>query len=235
MRRSTERFSAVALVLGLGLVGWPTTSRAHEGEPGGDLGGVVRFADPVPDLGISYEFTLQLKRKEKAGFVWYVGAKSWNEPSNPVGLKGWTHTSNWVAIDLEEPAKLKVTIERQQGVVFPGTSGPEVARVGLVPAVSLYAGWDDTSDPEDHTFNNAGNFWSTVQYLGQAANPKGKSKIVFTTKGRLPIGKYSLVIGGNPLPLASLASYPVPGCDPLVRLCYAYTGSHGYRASIEAK
>ena len=232
MHRFTKCLGIAAV---LALVSSATPSRAHDEEPGGHLGGAVSFADPVPALGLSYEFTVQMKRKEKASFVWYVGAKSWNEPSNPDGLKGWTHTSNWVAIELEEPAKLKVTVERQQGVVYTGTTGPDVARGELVPAVSLYSGWDETSDPEDHTFNNAGNFWSTVQFLDNESNPKGKTKVVLKTKELLPAGKYSLVIGGNPLPLASLANYTVAGCDPLVRLCYAYTGSQGYRALLETK
>lgn len=223
----------IAGVLALALPA--ATSRAHEGEPGGHLGGSVAFADPVPDVGIGYEFTVTMKRKEKSGFVWYVGAKSWNEPSNPDGLKGWTHTSNWVALDLLEPAKLKITIERQPGVVFPGTTGLDVARGELTPAVSLYSGWDDTTVFEDHTFNNEGNFWSTIQFLDNEPNAKGKTKVQLKTKEVLPAGHYSLVIGGNPLPLASLASYPVAGCDPLVRLCYAYTGPHGYRALIETK
>jgi len=233
MIRVTKCLGAVTLVLAIILSAPPGFS--HDGEPdGGDLGGAVSFSDSVPALGISYEFTAHLRRKEKVGFVWYVGAKSWSEPSNPDGLKGWTHTSNWVALDLQEPAKLKVTVERQQGVVYTGATSVEVSRAELVPAMSLYAGWDETSDPEPHTFNNAGNFWSTIQFLANQPNAKGKGKIVFKTK-QLPAGKYSLVIGGNPLPLASLASYPVAGCDSSVRLCYVYTGNHGYRALIEAK
>lgn len=233
MGRVTQSLGAAAMVLAVVLSAQPGLT--HDGEPdGGDLGGAIRFSDPVPALGISYEFTAHLKRKEKVGFVWYVGAKSWSEPSNPDGLKGWTHTSNWVALDLQEPAALKLTVERQQGVVYTDTTGFAVARAELVPAVSFYAGWDETSDPEDHTFNNAGNFWSTIQFLANQPNSKGKSKIVFKTK-KLPAGKYSIVIGGNPLPLASLASYPVAGCDSSVRLCYVYTGTHGYRALLEAK
>lgn len=233
MHRSMKCLGIIAGVLAFVLPA--ATSRAHDGEPGGHLGGSVSFADPVPDLGISYEFTVTMKRKEKSGFVWYAGAKSWSEPTNPAGLKGWTHTSNWVALDLLEPAKLKITVERQPGVVFPGTSALDVARGELTPALSLYAGWDDTTVVEDHTFNNEGNFWSTIQFLDNEPNAKGKTKVQLKTKDILPAGHYSLVIGGNPFPLSSLASYPVAGCDPLVRLCYAYTGSHGFRALIETK
>lgn len=47
----------------------------------------ISFSDPTP-AGISYEWTLQMSDKDKISFVRYVGARSWNEPSNPVGLKG---------------------------------------------------------------------------------------------------------------------------------------------------
>lgn len=225
----------IALVVTVALLLVARPAFAHENEPGGHLGGAVSFADATPDLGLGYEWTVQLRKKDKASVVWHVGAKSWNEPTNPDGLKGWTHTSNWIAVDLEQPARLQVTVERQQGVVFTNAGVPTVARAELVPALSLYAGWDETTVFEDHTFNNAGNFWSTVEFLGNAPNPRGKSKIVFKSRGTLPAGRYSVVIGGNPPPLASPTSYPTAGCDQLDPLCYAYTGPHGYRALLQAK
>ncbi len=232
--RMHRALAALFLTLTLALA---APAAAHEGEPGGHLGiGILRFADPTPELGISYEWTVSLLRKEAAQFVWYVGAKSWNEPSNPPGLKGWTHTSNWVAIELEEPAVLVITVERQAGVVFTAAGLPTLARGSLVPALSLYSGWDDTSEFEDHTFDNAGNFWSTIQYVGNnpnTPNKKGvaKTKISYRTK-KLPAGKYSLNIGGNPPPIAS---YPASNCDLADPTCYDYTGPQGYRARIEAR
>ena len=227
--------AAVAAAFVLALANGPAV--AHEGEPGGHLGnGILSFADATPALGISYEWTVSLLPKEKASFVWYVGAKSWSEPSNPVGLKGWTHTSNWVAIELEEPAALTITVERQPGVVYYAAGLPSLARGSLVPALSLYSGWDDTTVFEDHTFNNAGNFWSTIQFLGNQPNTPNKknvakTKISYKTK-KLPAGKYSLVIGGNPPPIAS---YPAGDCDIADPVCHDYTGPHGYRATIQAK
>jgi hypothetical protein len=162
-----------------------------------------------------------------------VGAKSWNEPSNPEGLKGWTHTSNWIALDLLEDSVLKVVVVRQQGVVVPAAAGLAAARAALVPAVSLYRGWDDTTAVEDHTFNNVGNFWATIEYVGSAANPKAKPRAVYRV--RLPAGRYSINIGGNPRSLGDASAYPANGCDPVDPICNAYTGLHGYRASILAK
>jgi len=211
--------------------------RAHGGIPGTDTGN-LSFVDPAP-LGISYEFMLLLGKRQKADIVHFVGAKSWSEPVNPEGLKAWTHTSNWIAFDLLQSARVKIVVQRQQGVVSfngaawpPGSDAPAaVTRSDLVPAVSLYEGWDETTEVETHNYNSSGNFWSTIRYVGSAANPKGKPKVVL--KARLPAGHYSIAIGGNP---PSLSNYPAEDCDPRGdTTCYRYTGLHGYRATIQAK
>lgn len=231
MRSIPAMLTAGALVLAVIL---PTRAQAT---PGDHLGaGILAFADPNPAAGLSYEWSLSLKKREKAGFVWYVGAKSWSEPSNPDGLKGWTHTANWVAIELAEPAVLAITVERQGGVVYTAAGVQVLARGALVPALSLYAGWDDTTEFEEHNFDNAGDFWATIDYLGNQPNlpnRKGetKTRISYKTK-KLPAGRYTLVIGGNP---PVIASYPDSGCDPNDATCYAYTGPQGYRATIEAR
>jgi hypothetical protein len=214
------------------LAGWFGAAGAHAGMPTAAVLGDVSFADPAP-AGISYEWTVFLDKKEQAELVNAVGAKSWSEPSNPDGGKGWTHTSNWVALELTEPAKVKITVTRQQGVVNAAAGIAAVTRSALVPAVSVYEGWDETTENEVHTYNNVGNFWSTVQYLGSAANEKGKSSVVYKVK--LPAGRYSIAIGGNPPSLGGPSAYPPNDCDPLDSLCYQYTGLQGYRATIQAK
>ena len=189
--------------------------------------------EPVPPgSGIPYKWDVGLSHKQHVEMVLFVGAKSWNEPSNPDGLKGWTHTSNWIAIDLEEDAKLKITVARQQGVVQSDGSGA-LTRDHLYPALSLYAGQDRTSD-QDHVFNNSGDFWSTVHFMANEPNAKGRDKIVFKTK-KLPAGQYTVDIGGNPPSLGDVANYPLDGCAATDPTCYAYTGQQGYHALIEAQ
>lgn len=219
-------------VLGVlaGPAAWP--ARAHDSGSIGAFTGNVSFTDPEPG-GLGYEWTVRLHRRQTAELVYAVGAKSWNEPSNPEGLKGWTHTANWIALELEEPAAVKLAVIRQQGVVIPAGSTPAAARAALVPALSLYRGWDSTTAVEEHTFNNLGNFWSTIVYLGSAANAKGKSRVTY--RARLPAGRYSIVIGGNPPSLGDLGAYPPGTCDPVDATCYRYTGQHGYRAIIQAR
>ncbi len=224
-------WSALAgLAMVLGATG-PT--RAHDAGPGGRITGDLSFADPAP-AGISYEWTVRLHRRQKAELIHAVSAKSWSEPLNPEGLKGWTHTSSWIALDLEDAAAVTITVERQQGVVVTSDTGlPEVARFALVPAVSVYSGWDQTTEFEDHAFNNLGNFWSTIVYVGSASNPKAKPRVVY--KARLPAGRHSIVIGGNPRSLGEPGAYPASTCDPVDPVCYDYTGVHGYKVTIKTK
>jgi len=229
MRRNVA--STAALVLAL-VLATTAPAPAHDTTPTGPQVGSLVFADPAP-AGISYEWTLRMPRRQGAQLVYAVGAKSWSEPSNPDGRKGWTHTSNWVALELPETATVKITVERQQGVVVVTDGVAAAARFALVPALSVYRGWDDTTEVEDHTFNNLGNFWSTIVYLGSAANPKAKPKVVYRAK--LAAGRYSVVIGGNPRSLGDPSAYPAATCDPSDPVCYQYTGQQGYLATIETR
>ncbi len=214
--------------------------------------GSVLYADPVPagpsypdcaindaptgaDGGISYEWTVKMGKHDKVSFVNKVGAKSYNEPESSGYFSpetGWTHTSNWVALELTHKTKVRIEVERQEGVPFTattnGVSSIVTARNMLVPGISVYSGWDDTSC-EDHRYNTAGNTdWTTIQFVGNQPNDKGKSVAVY--EGRLNAGRYSVAIGGSP---KVLASYPAGNCDPLDPTCYAYTKDHGYRATIK--
>ena len=209
----------------------PTVVKAHASLPV-TVPGAVSFGDPAP-AGISYEWTVSLGKKQQVELVNFVGAKSWNQPEQPVGAKGWTHWTNWVALELDAPATVKITVSAQQGVVGLLSGVLTLTRSGLVPALSVYEGWDDTTENEVHTFNTVGNFWSTVQYQGSAANEKAKPVVVY--KRKLPAGKYSIAIGGNPPSLGGPSAYPASDCDPADSICYRYTGFHGYRATISAK
>lgn len=173
----------------------------------------VSFSDPTPE-GISYEWTVQMDDSDTAQFIRYVGAKSWNEPTNPPGLKGWTHTSNWVALELTRLTKLTVTVEQEADVpISPPINGATIAGNSLTPAFSLYSGWQMTG-PEDHQYNTIGNgtpFLTEINYLGHQANEVAAS---LTSKSFiLPAGLYSIAIGSNP-PDTTL------------------TGFHGYQATL---
>ena len=213
--------------------------------------GIVTFGDPVPagptypdcsindaptgnDGGISYEWMVKMGGHDKVSFVNRVGAKSYNEPpTTPPSYEppytGWTHTSNWVALELTQRTKVKIKVERQEGVPMANSTPVTVARNKLVPALSIYSGWDDTSC-EDHRYNTAGDIdWTTVKYIGNQPNNRGKDEIEYQIV--LDAGKYSIAIGGAP---KVLADYSVlTGCNPADPICYGYTGSHGYRVEIK--
>lgn len=170
---------------------------------------------PTPGYapGIGYEFGVTMSGNDSAVYQGSVGAKSWNEPLNPPDAKGWTHTSDWTALELTEAATLTVTVARQAGVPFTLPNGTVVTEGDLLtPALSLYAGWE-TTGPETNTFNPTGNTsWAGgLTYLAHEANPSSLTSITRTFD--LAAGKYSLVFGGNP-------------ADP------ALTGFHGYQATL---
>ena len=209
--------------------------------------GSVVYADPMPagptypgcletgptgnDGGISYEWTVKMGKQDKVSFVNHVGAKSWNEPppAYEPPYTGWTHTSNWVALELAYKTKLRIEVARQEGV--PYTSGTSIvtARNKLVPALSVYSGQDNYSC-EDHRYNNAGNVdWSTVVFIGNQRNKQGNPVAVYETSKKLNPGPYTIAIGGSP---AVIDPYPAGDCNPIDPVCYAYTGRQGYRVAM---
>jgi len=150
--------------------------------------------------GMTYEFAVTMSDTDSAQYQGTVGAKSWAEPLNPVGEKGWTHTSAWTALDLSGltgPTVLTVQLDRAPGGVSQ-----------LFPAFSLYSGWETVnSDLTNHTFNNVGNIsWATnLTYIGSQSNiggPDGmNSGTGLTSVSKswvLNPGLYTLDFGGNP-------------------------------------
>lgn len=158
------------------------------------------ITEPGPQTGATYEFQVVMNDLDLAHYHATVGAKSWAEPGNPVGAKGWTHTSSWTALDLTGltgPTLLTVELERGHG----GTSQ-------LFPAFSIFSGWETVnSDATNHTWNNTGNIsWATnLTYLDHVANaggPLGTSSgtgvEAVSKQWVLGPGLYTLIYGGNP-------------------------------------
>lgn len=156
----------------------------------------VSLGDPASG-GITYAWTVEdLGATDSSGpIVRHVGALSFNDPINfgdPVGT-GWTHTSDWIAVELLQPALLTVDVVRTAGV----PNGTGTAGNLLFPALALYSGWDN-DDGDHHVYNNSGNFsWAEdLIYVGNEANAGGLTTV--SKSFNLAPGLYSIVVGGNP-------------------------------------
>ena len=160
----------------------------------------VSNTDPVPNVtsperdgGVGYRWTVNLGGKDRADLEGVVGAWSWDEDGFPATAKGWTHTSNWVALKLHRTSVVTIRLYRKENVPNPaGGVGGNV----LFPAFTLYRGWDGDG-ADSHTYNNQGNVeWAEdLTYLTHAANDGAATRVEITLE--LPAGLYSLALGGN--------------------------------------
>lgn len=198
--RTLPLYTTVAL--GLWLAGFAPSQAATVTAQGDPL-------SPPPQTGLTYEWKVVMGDNDSATYTGTVGAKSWADPANPADTPGWTHTSDWTALDLT------------------GVSGPTVLTLqlgrgaigSLFPAFSLYSGWETVVDDLNlHEFNNTGNLdWkdrlpvppiqmpSNLTYLDHTANAGGRlgTEIgegvpLVSDSWVLAPGLYTLVYGGNP-------------------------------------
>ncbi|MCB1206162.1 MAG: hypothetical protein KDN18_18015 [Verrucomicrobiae bacterium] len=154
---------------------------------------VPNVTDPVPDGGVGYKWTVLLGGNDRADLEGVVGAWSWDEDAFPETTRGWTHTSNWVALRLQRSSEVTIRLFRKENVPNPaGGVGGNI----LFPAFSIYRGWD--GDGGDlHTYNNRGNVeWAEdLTYLTHVENNGSETSVKLTLE--LPAGLYSLALGGN--------------------------------------
>ncbi|MDX1951175.1 MAG: hypothetical protein SFY81_03275, partial [Verrucomicrobiota bacterium] len=137
----------------------------------------------------------------------HVGAWSWDEDSFPETARGWTHTSKFVKLNLQQSASLTVTLSNLADVPWPSTAEPaRLAGNNLFPSFTIYKGWDTDAGvqvdgegqtiDQDHTFNNRGNIeWAEdVIYMDHLENSTEHSA---TKTWILPAGRYTINLGGN--------------------------------------
>ena len=180
------------------------------------------YGDP-DGTGIGYEWTVKMPHHGSVEILGSVGGKSSFEPQFDAPDFGWTHTSDWVAVELAADAVLEIEVSRQGGFYEMKVDREDnsksyvTAGAELYPALSVYTGWDSTTEKEKGSFNPAGNFWSTLEFKAAEYSKLGETTIVYRAK--LSAGKYSVNIGGvNALYCAET--------DP------CYNGVHGYKAKF---
>jgi hypothetical protein len=172
-------------------------------------------ANPDPNAGgIGYEWYVTLGGVDSgvtpdiAGS--HVGAWSWEdqglfEPGDPT--RGWTHTSQWVAVTLTEASRFTITLERNANIPNGADFRPTE---NLFPSFTLWSGWDnddipgaiaqayglDPADGENHDYNNRGNIdWAEdLGFIGLLDNTTESSA---TYSVNLAAGNYTIVLGSN--------------------------------------
>ncbi len=220
-----------AIILGASAVALTTFSattfaaeKANDAAAAKTMKSAAVYGDPE-EGGIGYEWTVTLEGKHgHAGITGSVGGKSSYEPQFDAPQIGWTHTSDWVALEMKEKGVLIITVERQAGIYFSKTDRKtketSVVTAGshLYPAMSIYTGWDSTTKKEQGSFNPQGDFWSTIKFKDVVYSELGQKSITYRAK--LPAGKYSVNIGG----VNALYCKESDSC---------FNGLHGYRASFK--
>jgi PEP-CTERM motif len=170
-------------------------------------------ADPAAG-GVTYYWTATLGQAESvttpntAGVS--LGAWSWEDQGlfNPGDdSRGWTHTSQWAAIELTQASTFTVTLAANSQI--PTATG-FVASDQFFPSFSLYSGWDSDTMPDavatlleeplgshdSHTYNNRGdiNWAEDLTYLGHRENT---TLDTVTATWTLAAGRYSVILGSN--------------------------------------
>jgi hypothetical protein len=172
----------------------------------GDLGG---------GLGVTYTWQIALSGPgDSAEVVRAVGSKAWADPSNPglgsFGLNaGWTHTSNWVYVNLAEAAEVEFSLAPNDAV----SNGEGGFFAGdLVPAFSLWSGVDDDGTDDHYYEQGAVPHWidaagfAFLDHADEGPGPFDGSIATLTIE--LPAGEYTLALGGHDdTTLGHLAGY----------------------------
>jgi hypothetical protein len=168
--------------------------------------------DPVPNTypedapatgGVGYARTVIAGNGDYGSFSEHVGAWSWEDnalfgnPGQGMQPVGWTHTSKWVAVRLEETTFFTVTMARDANVPWPSGSDPnrKADISSMFPSLTLWRGWQNTGS-DNHTYNNRGRVpWApALFYLDHIDN---STETAVTRTWRLPAGDYTMALGSN--------------------------------------
>lgn len=155
--------------------------------------------DPISgaplDGGVRYRWTVNLAGNGSTRFWDAVGAWGWDEDGDSETERGRTEAAHWIALNLKSPSRITIRVSRKANVddpeaLFPG----DVAGSNLVPAFTLYSGWENDGGDES-TFPNRGNVpWAEDLAYIDHVEP-GESAVAGTFS--LPAGRYSVALGGS--------------------------------------
>lgn len=202
--------------------------------------------------GIGYQHQVTLGKNSSGSFSGHVGAWSWEDDAlfasgePPVG---WTHTSNWAAVSVQNDTVLTITMERDASVPWTSGSAPVELNgladtASMFPSFTLFRGLDNDGE-DNHTYNNRGNVsWAEdIQYVDHVDNSTATS---ITRTYFLRAGDYTLALGSNaPATNANRQGYKISfntsgsgATDPVPNTylppAYIGTGGVGYAFTVVA-
>ncbi len=185
--------------------------------------------------GVGYGHQLTLEGKSAGSFSGHVGAWSWEDdslfaPGDPT--VGWTHTSNWLALRVQQDMNVVITMTRDANVPWPSVELPDrkADTTSMFPSFTIWNNWDNDDD-SDHSYNNRGNVdWAEdLVYKDHVDN---STQDTITRTYFLRAGDYTMALGSN-APADNLnrqgyqisfATIPVNKTDPAAGgIGYAYT------------
>lgn len=164
--------------------------------------------------GIGYYGYATLGGDDSGTFKSHVGAWSWEDQGiAPGGGEGWTHTSNWIALDLQATTNFSLLMQRDSTVPYLGAGnvGGFAATDFMFPSFTIWSGWDNDVMPEavatflgytpatandHHTYaNTAMPIWAEdLTYQDHVANSTLTS---VSGSWLLNAGQYTIVFGSN--------------------------------------
>lgn len=153
--------------------------------------------------GIGYTWTVIAGQNDSGSLSRHFGAWSWEDQT--LGMNtGWTHDSNWLALNLTDAAVLTLTLERDSAVPYAGAGniGGFADTADMFPSFTFWQGWDN-DDGNLHTYFNKGavSWAEDLTYLDHYENSTLTS---ITRSYTLAAGSYTFALGSN----ASAMSLP---------------------------
>lgn len=158
----------------------------------------ISQSDPAAG-GVGYTWTVTLNGSDFGATpdiaAANVGSWSWEDqglfdPGDPT--VGWTHTSNWAAIELTEAAYFTLTLGRNANI--PNGAGFRPTD-NFFPSFTLWSGWDNDGT-DNHTYNNRGNVdWAEdLTFIGLVEN---STEATAQATWYLAAGQYTVALGSN--------------------------------------
>lgn len=156
--------------------------------------------NPRPSVGVPYNHRVILGSNQSGGLSNHVGAWSWEDNAlfgEGEPAVGWSHTSNWVALRLQQDTVLTVTMQRDANVPWLGQGNLDgfADTSSMFPSLTLYQGWDEAGD-QLHTYNNKGAIeWAPgLTYVDHVDN---STEETITRTWFLRKGEYTFALGSN--------------------------------------